>query len=234
MDFDAIFISFYTQFRVDAQIPDSTDDQYVIAMRLANEAISWWQHYDGTYWKELFDTYQNSGDGQTASTGVTQYDAPSDMVEAGGYTRIIDSNGNTVRTYPIIEPHEAQFKIDRGQYCYFTGDPTNGFVLNLNPSPDSAIDGMNIDFVYYKAPTQFTTGTDVTEMSNPYFIVHRMLANYFRGSRNPYYQSAQKDAENVLRIMQAENNSGSWANPWKLQDNSGAVFGSAQPGSWSW
>lgn len=233
MNFSEIFAAYYNLYRAEATTPGTTDDEYTIALRLANEAIQRWGNYDNTYWNGLFDTFQNSGDGTTVATGVTTYDGPSDMREAGGVAKIVDSNGNTVRTYPIIEPQEAQFKIDRGQYCYFTGDPNNGFTLNLNPAPDSAIDGMNIDFVYYKTPTLLTKGSDVPEMANPYFIVHRMLANRFRASRNPYYQSALRDSEDMLKIMQSENNSGSWANPWKLQDNSGASFGATQPGTWS-
>lgn len=155
------------------------------------------------------------------------------MREASGIIKVLDSDNNTVQTYALLEPQEAQFKIDQGRYAYFTGDPNNGFTLNLNPAPPSALNGMDIDFVYYKTPTLITTGSDVPEMENPYFIVHRMLANRFRASRNPYYQAALRDSEDMLRIMQAENNSGSYANPWKLQDNSGASFGQAQQGS-SW
>lgn len=230
MDFDTLFTAYYTQYRAEAQIPATTEDEYTIGLRLANEAVQWWAHYDGVYWKELFTTFQDSGEGAQAITDQTDYDAPSDMQEAGGFVKVSDSNGNTVRAYQIIEPQEAQFKTDNSQYCYFTGDPNNGFTLHINPAPDSAINGLDLDFVYYKQPTFFTQGSDVTEMSNPYFIVHRMLANRFRASRNPYYNSSIKEAENVLRIMQAENNSGSWANPWKVQDNSGAAFGLTNPG----
>jgi hypothetical protein len=233
MDYDSIFEAYYNLYRAESQTPDSDDDEYTIGMRLANEAISRWANYDGTYWKELFTTYQDSGEGSNITTDVTTYDAPSDFKEAGGFVKIMDSSGNTVRNYPILEPQEAQFRTDSGQYCYFTGDPGNGYVLNLNPAPDSAISGNAIDFVYYKTPTLFTTGTDITEMPNPYFIVHRMLSNRFRASRNPYYQSALRDAEDALRIMQTDNNSGSYANPWKLPDNSGAQFG-ASGSSWSW
>jgi hypothetical protein len=234
MSFDEIFSAYYTLYRAEASIPTSTDDEYKIAIPLANEAINRWANYDNTFWSQLFDTFQNSGDGTTITTGTTQYDGPGDMKEAGGIVKIVDSNNNTVRTYQIIEPQEAQFKIDRGQYAYFTGDPNNGFTLNLNPAPDSAINGMNIDFVYYKTPTLIATGSDVPDMSNPYFIVHRMLSNRFRASRNPYAPSALRDSEDMLKIMQMENMSGTWANPWRLQDNSGAAFGSSQPGSWSW
>ncbi len=291
-NFDDIFETFYTLYRGEEEIPASTDPEYTVAMRLSKEAISTWADYDGTYWKELFDTNQNDGSGaQTIVTNQTRYAGPTNMREAGGFVKIKNSSNVTVQTYPIIEPQEAQFKDDNGTYCYFTKSPlyystgtasqsattitgvgttwtaamvgmqfvfvtgetatitaftsttsltasvsqtvasaayrilTTGFTLNLNPAPSASLSGMDIDYVYYKNPTYFTSGSTVTEMSNPMFIVHRMLGQRFRVSRNPYYQSAIKDAENALRVMQAENNSGSWANPWSTQDNSGSHWG---------
>lgn len=231
MDFDAIFEAYYTQYRVEADIPLATDDEYVIAMRLANEAVNRWSNYDNTFWRELFDTNQSDGSGsQTIKTGVTIYDAPDNMQSYGGFIKVTDAAGNTLRTYPILEPQDAQFRTDSSSYAYFTGDPNNGFALNINPAPDSAINGMKMNYVYYKQPTLFTTGTDVSEMGRPYFIVHRMLANRFRGSRNPYASDAKNDAEDVLKTMQMINNSGSWGDPWKMADNSGAQFGDSSGG----
>jgi hypothetical protein len=292
MDYDDCFEAFYSLYRLESDIPDSDDDEYTIGMRLANEAITRWSNYDGTYWKELFTTLQTNGGGtQTITAGTTDYLAPGNFREAGGFVRVKNSDGNTVQRYPIIDPQDAQFRDDNGTYCYFTegqnyystgtvsqatttltGSGTTftsamvgmkvqfdsgetatitaytsgtnvtvspsqtvssttykiinkGWTLHLNPAPEANLDGMDIDYVYYKKPTLFTTGTSRTEMSEPYFIVHRMLANRFRGSRNPYYGSAKADAEDVLRTMQIDNNSGSWANPWHQADNSGTVWG---------
>jgi hypothetical protein len=226
MNYDDVFTAYYTQYRTELTIPGSTDPEYTIGMRLANEAINRWAHYDNTYWKVLFGTLQLNGDGDNVIVnGVTQYAAPSDMQEAGGYVRLYDSTGATQQRIKIVEPQEAQFKNDSTNYCYFIGDPNNGFTLIINPAPTSATVGLNIDYVYYRKPTLFTTGSDITEMPEPYFIVHRMLAGRFRGSRNPYYASAKTDAEDVLKTMQMTNNSGSWANPWQLQDNSGSQWG---------
>jgi hypothetical protein len=227
MTFNEIFTAMYTLYRVEATVPTSTDDEYTIALRLANEAISRWANYDSTYWKELYTTAQENSTGGvvTVTAGTSSYAAPTAMREAGGFVKITDGSGNTLRSYQIIDPQEAQFKSDNAQYCFFTGDPTGGFTLHLNPAPDTAIDGMNIDYVYYKNPTLFTTGTDTTEMANPYFIVHRVLANRFRASRNPYYSSALRDAEDALKIMKFDNDTGSWANPMKMVDNSGSGWG---------
>ncbi len=292
-NYDDIFSSFYRLYRAEATVPASTDDEYTIGMSFANEALSRWANYDGVYWKELFDTNLNDGSGsQTIATGTTKYSAPTNMREAGGLIKIKNSLGNTVRTYQIIQPEEAQFRSDSSTYCYFTNSPlyystgtasqsgatitgvgttwtsamigmqfvfvtgesatitaftsttsltvsvsrtvsssayrilTKGFTLNVNPAPDSSINGMRIDYVYYKKPTLYTSGSSRSEIPDPYFVVHRMLAQRFRASRNPYYSSAFKDAEEALKVMQFDNNSGSWADPWKLADNSGSDWGS--------
>lgn len=226
MTFEEIFQAYYTLFRAEEEVPAEGDEEYVVGMRLANEAINRWAFYDNTYWKDLYNTLQESGDGDsTIVTGQTDYDAPEDFQEAGGFIKVKDSSGNTLQSYPIVEPQEAQFKVDSAVLAYFTGDVANGFVLHLNPAPPSSLSGMDMDYVYYKKPTLFASGTDVSECPDPYFIVNRMLAQQFRANRNPYYQSAKNDAENALKQMKMANDSGSWANPWKLQDNSGTSWG---------
>lgn len=290
--FDDIFTQYYTQFRADSDVPASTDDEYTVGMRMANEAINRWANYDGVYWRELFTTLQLDGGGtQVITTGTTTYLAPGNFREAGGYVKVLDSSSNIVASYPIIEPQEVQFKDTNGSYAYFlkgqnyystgtvsqstttltgsgttftsamvgmqvqfasgevatitafgsttslTVSPTQtvasttyrivnpGYTLKINPAPTANLNGLDIDYVYYKYPSRFTTGTSRTEMADSYFIVHRMLANQFRASRNPYYTSAKADAENALKQMQIDNNSGNWSNPPTLTDTSGTQWG---------
>lgn len=230
MDFDDIFTAYYSLFRADSDVPTSTDDEYTVGRRLANEAINYWSAYDGTYWKELFTTLQDSTQVSpvlvtTITTGTTTYTCPTDFKEAGGFVRILNSDGNMVASYPIIELQEVQYRNDTSEYCYFTGNRKDGYTMHLNPAPTAELNGLSFDYIYYKKPTEFTTGTDITEMSDAYFIVHRMLAMQFRAARNPYYQSALKDSENTIRIMQLDNNSGTWSNPWSQADNSGTSWG---------
>lgn len=225
-DYDDIFEAYYALYRAEEDTPASTDAEYTIGLRLANEAINRWESYDSTYWKELFSTHQTENTGtQTISTGVRTYTAATAMREAGGFVRVNDSAGNIVQKYPLIEPQEAQFRDDNSTFAYFTGNPSAGFTLRINPAPPSSLNGLDIDYVLYKKATRLTTGASTTEVPDLYYIVHRMLANRFRVSRNPYYNSALRDAENALRQMKMDNDSGSWANPWKLADNSGSQWG---------
>lgn len=232
LTFDQIFTAFYSQFRADADIPTSADDEYTVGLRLANEAINYWENYDGVFWKELFVTLQTASTGATTTitTGTKTYAAPTAFKSAGGNVKVLDSNSNVIQTYSIVEPQEVQFKSDDATYAYFTQAVTGLFTLHLNPAPTSNLNGLSMDYVYYKTATQLSTGSSTTEMSNPYFIVHRMLANQFRASRNPYYTSAKSDAENALRIMQLQNNAGNWANPPTMSDTSSTVFGSSVGG----
>ena len=234
MNLDEMFAQFYYLYRTEALTPLSTDDEYTIFTGLSNEAINRWANYDGTYWKELFDTAQVDGTAVlTIAANTLTYAAPTNMKEAGGFVKVYDATTKTtLRRIPIIEPQEAQFKSDLSVYCYFTGDPNNGFTLNINPEPDNVIVGKPFDYIYYKQPSLLAEGSDTTEMSEPYFIIHRALASRFRGSRNPYYKDAKSDAEDVLKTMKMDNDSGSFANPWKLADNSGSVWGGSVGGFW--
>lgn len=214
-------------YRTEAQTPLPSDDEYTIALQLGNEAIDYWSDYDGTDWNELYATAQTNSTGGvvTITTGTRTYAAPTAMKAANGFVKVVDSLGNVLQKYPILQPAETQFRDDQSTYCFFTGNPAQGFILHLNPAPPSSLNGKSIDYVYTKKPTQFTTGTDKTEMAKPYFIVHRMLAMRFRGSRNPYYSTALRDSENAVRTMQLKNNAGTVANPISVPDHSGTSWG---------
>lgn len=226
MTFDELFEAYYAQYRAEADTPASTDDEYPVAMRLANEAVNRWQNYDNTMWHELWTTAQREGDGDLqVESGTTEYAAPDNFKTAGGDVVLRQADGTLVQRIKLVNAEDVQFYSDTAPYAFFTGSPAEGYVLNLNGNPDNTWVGANIDYLYYKSATRFTQGSDVTEMSDPYFIVHRILANRFRSSRNPYYSSAKTDAEDSLRTMQLQNNSGSWSNPWQVPDRSGTAFG---------
>ena len=226
MDFTAIFTAYWNLYRSDSDIPASTDEEYTVGLRLANEAVKHWATYDGTLWKQLLVNLQASGEGVNVVTSQTDYDAPEDFNKPAGDIFVLDSTTNkTKQVYHLIDPSEAQFKNDDATYAYFTGSPAEGYVLNLNPAPTSTLNGHKIDYWYYKTPTEFSTGTDITEMNDAYFVVHRMLANRYRASRNPFYSDALRDSENSLAKMKMENDAGSWSQPYSVKDRSGSQWG---------
>lgn len=228
MDLDALFESYYTLYRAESQTPASTDDEYVIFTRFANDAIRRHARYDDTYWQEFFTNIIDAADGdKTITTSDTTYAAPTDFKEAGGFLKLRDSaTNNVISRIPIVDVQDDQFRSDNAKFCYFTGNPADGYVLHLNVAPSAAESGAVLDYVYYKKPSELSSGTDKTEMKEPDFIVHHALSNRFRASRNwSAYQTAKRDAEDILKTMQLNNNSGTWANPWKVPDRSGSSWG---------
>lgn len=224
MTFSEIFSNYYTLYRGDDEVPATTDPEYTVALRLANTAVSRWEHVDDTYWAELYTTLQQAADGaKTTTAGTKTYSCPTNMREAGGFVKLLD--GTSLKTtIPIVSTEQAQFYDSNTSFAYFTGNPQAGFTLNLNVAPSET--GLNIDYVYYKKASTFTTGNDETEMQNDWFVIHHMLANRFRASRNwSAYQTALRDAEEALKNMQQHNFSGTWTNPVSLQDNSGTTWG---------
>ena len=226
--YDQIFSAYYRMFRGESDVPDSTDEEYILGLSLANNALNWWANYDGTYWKELYTTAQAASTGGvvTVTSGTSSYAAPTAMREPGGLVDVLNADGSIHTQFPIIEAQDKQFKNKEGTFAYFTGNPSQGFTLHLNPAPDSSLNGLGIDYVYYKKPTEYTTGSSESEISNPYFIVHNMLAQRFQIERNyGGYQIAKRDSEELLRNMQRDNNSGSWSSPWSMPDWSGTSWG---------
>jgi hypothetical protein len=226
MTFSEIYTAYYSLYRADSDVPVTGDDEHTVGIRLANEAISRWNNYDNTYWKELWTTNQTDGTGaQTVVTGQTAYTAPTNFREAGGFVDVLSPTGGRKSRFQIIEPSEVQLMTENAKYCYFSGNPNDGYTLHLFPAATSDLNGLDIEYDYYKTPTLFTADGDVTEMLDPYFIVHRMLASQFRAARNPYYGSAKADAENLLGQMKTNNDSGGITNPPTIGDKSGSVFG---------
>ena len=225
MTYEEIFAAYYVLYRTEAETPNSADDEYIIGMSLANEAVNRWANYDNTMWTELYSTLSRAEDGAMVVAAKTDYETPDDMRKVGGHVYVRDANGGLVHRYKIIQPEEVQFQSDEASYAYFIGDPNNGFTMNVNPLPPESLRGLRFDYVYYRKPIKLTKGTDLVDMSQPYFVVHRMLANRFRGSRNPFYQSAKNDAEDVLKTMKLEQVTGSWGDPWSLPDRSGSQWG---------
>lgn len=224
MDTDELFAAYWTLYRGESEIPASTDPEYTIALRLFNEGINHWETYDGTAWKELYAQFKDE-EGTTVTTGTTDYDAPNNFKKAEGDVKILDSNGKTLQRYKVVDIREVQHMADGATYAYFSGNPKDGYVLHLSPAPTSALNGMRIDYPYTKRATVLESGSDVPEMSDGYFLVHRALANRFRSTRNPYTDDAKQDAENSLGKMKIDNDGGTVGNPPSLKDYSGSSWG---------
>jgi hypothetical protein len=217
-------------YEADASTPASTDDDYIIRRRLINIAINRWENNMGTLWNELWTNTSlvSTGATLTISDGVSSYNAPTNFVFPGGYVRILDGS-TEVSKIPVIKPEEAQAS-GGSQAAYFTGNPSDGYKLNLTQSPGADLAGKNLKYDYYRRATAMDDTTDVPEMADPYYIVYMVVAELHKGDNNiTLYQTALQEAEERLRQMVMKNTMYANYQDHGLQDsqyiNTGAAFG---------
>lgn len=215
----------------DADTPDSTDDDYTIRRSLINVAINRWENDKGIFWGELWTNTGLDGAGGTltVATSDSTYAAPTNFRFPGGYVKIY--NGSTLhKTYRVVKPEQAQTFSDSAEYAYFTGSPSSGFTLNLNPAPSSTINGMTIKYDYYKYASKMSATTNTPEMSDPYYIVWSVVAELNKADNNiPLYESAIAEAEERLKQMEVQNMMYANYQDWGLEDqhyiNTGGIMG---------
>lgn len=244
--FSQLFGIYYTLYRGEDSPPATTDPEWVIAIRLYNNALMRLVAMDDTKWNFLYGTLQGSSQVspalvRTLASSTTSYTAPTDMAEPGGQLSYVDLSSNR-SNYPIIQPHEVQIQNKQNKYGYFTGDQQTGWVLHTNPVPTTTEVGFGIDYVYYKKPTLLIsatadgtveTGASVIAGGDPAYYYNHMLANRWRPDENfNAYQTALRDSEEALKNMKLKNNSGSYYNPWGVSDT-GAGFGDVNQNNWT-
>lgn len=235
--FNDIFVDYYNLYRGDGSTPTSSDPEWTIALRLANNAIDAWFHDPGMMWNELFTTCQADGAGavKVITAGTQTYAGPTDMLKTGGFIKLTNpaTNGGYV-DIRLYDPPEIQNLDPNILAAYFTGDPQHGWTLNFQGDLTN-YNAYTIDYVYYKKPTPMALATDKPEMANTAFMVHHMLANRFRNSRNwPAYQTAMRDAQDALKSMETQQNSGTWFNHWRLSDPAGTSVGGSGKNASNW
>lgn len=225
MTYQEIFNEYYALYRAEAESPGPEDEEFRVGITLANEAIARWENYDNTMWNELFTGIIQENQ-SIILTEATTYPLPNNYRHSGGSVQVVDENGGVIKQYQMKEPQEKQFIGGMGTYSYITGNPRVGYQIRLSNVPEEAIRGKRLDMIYYSKPITISNGSSRPEMKNPRFIVHRMLAQRFRASRNwTGFETANRDAEDALRQMQLENNAGTWNNAWQQKDHSGTSWG---------
>lgn len=201
----------------DSDTPESTDDTYTVRTRLINQAILQWENERDVLWKELWAT-ESGNDTVTASD--TDYDAPANFKMPGGYVWFTDADGNVTKL-PIVDVEDVQTYDGDEKICYFTGNPQDGYVLNLGWSPTASdqLTGQAISYDYYKTADQLSSASDTAEMSDPSFIVFWVAAHQSQveGDFNSYTVFFQQ-AQEALRRMRVANETGTNHQNMNLED----------------
>jgi hypothetical protein len=198
----------YSDYENDNTTWASTSAEYLTVRRYCKGAILRWEYLEGTRWKELYTKLSAAADGtKTITAGTYTYGCPTDMrtpPQQGNYVRLINAGNSSY--YEVLPLSKVEQMDDAsGKFCYFTGNPELGFTLNINPEKTLAT-GDTIAYEYYRNATYFTATTSVTEMSNPFFIVHYALSRLYKndGLLNESREELQV-AETLLTEMKSDN-----------------------------
>lgn len=168
---------------------DTDSDEYLAGRKYCNSAITRWEFYDNTKWKELWKTLDDAADGDKTTDGTNSYDCPTNFKFPSSWVRV----GDTL--YQVVNPNRvAELFDNKDNWCYFTGSDKDGHKLNFNPLLTLGT-GDDIDYEYYKTATKFTTTTSTTEMNNPYFIVNSVLAQFIKLDGEDNMQELQQADE---------------------------------------
>lgn len=223
----------HTLYENDPDTPASTEDDYLIRRRLMNAMVNRWENNMGTLWNELWTNTSvvSTGAVLTIATGDSTYVAPTAFLFPGGFVKVLNADGGVADTYPVIKPEQAQSMSASDKYCYFRGDTSAGYTLVMNPAPGSELNGLTLNYDYYKRATAFTGTSVVTEMSDPYYVVHGVVAELHKADNNlALYDSSLAEAEDRLKQMVMRNAMFTHYQDFGMEDqqyvNNGATFGS--------
>ena len=194
----------YNLYETDNEGWDTDSSEYLTARTYCNAAISRWEGYMNTTWRELWVKLSDAADGDTTLTaGDYDYDCPTNFKRPSSWVR----TGATPQYWQVISPEKvAKYDGVSGYVCWFTGSAKDGFTLNFNPKM-TLTTGDEIDYEYYKTATSFTATTSTTEMADPYFIVYYVLYRFLKNDGEDFTDDANQ-SEDLLDNMRTANMTG--------------------------
>ena len=172
----------YAEYEGDQDTWSATSDEYLTARRYCKAAIMRWEYEPGVLWPELFKRLSSAADGdKTTNDSDYTYTCPTDMrLPPKGDDQASDYVWLDNTPYVVFPLSKIQqLKTSNDNWCFFTGNPKDGFTLNFNPNLTIAA-GQTISYDYYKQATYFTAPTSTTEISNPLYIVHYVLSRFYK------------------------------------------------------
>lgn len=197
--------------------PTAGEEDYDSRLALLGASINKWASklFEGTFWKELFDTH--NGVTNTSSQG----DAPSDWMYPGGSLWI------GANEYKYVRPERATktIKQDPSAKIYWITGATGAQKVNINPAP-----GVGVSFVldYYHTPFIPETGAETTEleMGDAYFAIYDVLTQLYLDDDNTTQADFNLNLANEkMAAMQLSNETTPFYQSNALEDVSDPGFG---------
>lgn len=189
--------------------PDPTTDDYARRTLLINRAEKKWKNALGGRWDVLRSTATLSV--SSGSVALPDDFTPNGLVAPkGGF---LLANG---AYYPIVKFQDLGNYLTSDLACYITGDDTNGYYLNFQPTPSSSFSLSITYFSKYIAQTsggsgqeKLSSGTDETKCPDPDYIVLEVVAQLLKADGEAQLgEDYAKQSNDLLQQMLAQNNMG--------------------------
>jgi hypothetical protein len=185
MTLNEILLDSSSYLDLDAVIPIGTE--LTTRIRFANMAVNEWAQ--ATKWRQL----------KTESSFLLASFA---SLSLAGYQYL---NGPVMenladgiyREYPEIKPEDRFYKEESDNYCYVTGNNTEGFYLNVNGLNSNSV----VTVSYIRAPSAMATLTDVCEVPDPSFVTDRVISYILQARNDERFPIVMAEGNRILRNM---------------------------------
>lgn len=203
----------------------TSSDEYLAGRKYLNMAVNRWEFYENVRWKELWGTLADAADGTKTLTAATySYSCPTDFRFPGSWVRTVDSNSNSTY-FRVITPAKVAQEDDKGgKWCYFLGNPADGYTLNFNPELTLTTSD-TIKYEYYKNASTYTTTSSTSEVPDYFYLVYSVLSRFYTlDGEDTEASKAFQEAEARLEQMRVNNMLGLEGMPDPIEDVNFDIF----------
>jgi len=200
------------QYDGEAEAPAITSDDWLLRQELLNEGLHVWE--TDRWWKELLATDSS----ETITAGDYTYACATDFFRPLGWVWTQDASGNKTY-YQHIKRAQATRMDKSARFYYLSGDPINGYSININPNL-TLTTGHTLYIDYVKKATVYTASTTTSECSDPYFLVFYVLWKLYEQDGDTTKAQGAKDATvQKLMAMRQEDELMGYDQPNRVEDN---------------
>ena len=174
----------------EATTPTGTD--LTTRISYANRALNEWADFDD--WEELTSTYS------FAVTGVSgiasSLNLPSTFRKPMSPLALYEASQPTL--YEIVPMDERLSLNPAEEWCYISGDVSQGYTLNI---PKGLSSGVSAIMDIQSFPTSLASLTDVLPMKSGDYVAQRIISLVLESRGDSRFPTAKAEADNKLYAM---------------------------------
>lgn len=177
------------------QDPDTNNidtNDYALRLKYLNIAQdSWSQYYD---WQCLYKEYNML---VSTASGNASIVMPGDFRKLASYPLIATSDGSY--EFPETRPQEQGNFNSYQKRVELLGNPYSNYILRVYGV--SLQSGASVKVPYYSSAGSLATGSDISVVPDPEFLVKRTVAYIWEARGDELFPQMKREAESILKNM---------------------------------